>query len=207
MFKKNLPYAVAVLGATLVLGGCSNTTTTEDLPGDPDEWWNNPGLIEDAMATVGMAPLLNPRAEGPARTEAEADGRAKMAAVLKAKMNQLVENWSKNVGDLNQEASFSSYINNEAMTTQFVDAQIAGAYPFKYKKTQHNLYVLMVLKNPEEWVANLADSIRDQALKDDTLFKTEVMKNQFRERMDKLKNADKQKIQEQREKMETGLEA
>lgn len=200
MLKRELAerwFAVAVM---CLFVGCASE------PGKPagevetdDEWWNNPGLIQDHMAAIGVSPLLNARAEGPARTYAEADGRAKMAAVLKSRMNQLVENWSKDVGDLTKEASFSSFVNNEALTRQFVDADIAGAVPYKYAKNEGNLYVLMVLKNPEQWVANLANGIRDTALQDETLFKTEVQKNEFRDKMDKLRNEQTDKVKAQQD--------
>jgi hypothetical protein len=183
--------------AAFIFSGCGSE---EILPeGNPEEWWNNPGAITDYLAAVGVSPLLNKRAEGPARTYAEADGRAKMAAVLKAKMQQLVENWSKDVGDLTKEASFSSYINNEAFTRQHVDAVIAGAKAHTYHKAEGNIYVLMILENPTKWVANLADDTRDAALQDETLFKTEVMKNEFRDRMDGVKTKaveQQQKLQE-----------
>jgi hypothetical protein len=182
---------VAVLGLALGLAftGCDSAEIkTSELAGNPEEWWNNPGLIQDYLATVGVAPLLNKRAVGPTRTYAETDGRAKMAATLKAKINQLVETWSKDVGDLVREGSFSSYVNNEAITRQFVDATIQGAVPYKYKEDGNNTYVLMVLKNPEQWVANLSDTVRDSMLQDETLWKTEVMKNDFRNKMDSLRN-------------------
>jgi hypothetical protein len=51
----------------------------------------------------------------------------------------------------------------------------------------------MVLRDPTEWVKNLANDVRDQALQDDTLFKTEVLKNDFRDRMDKLRNEQVEK--------------
>lgn len=194
--------------AAMFLGGCGGQQVPlDEVQGNPDEWWNNPGLIQDSLAVVGVAPLLNERAEGSSRTSAEADGTAKMARFLKTRITQLVEDWSKNVGDLNKEASFSSYINNEAMTRQFTDTTLQGAYPYKYQKTKNNVYVLMVLKNPEQWVANLADDYRDQVLQDETLLKTEVMKNEFRQRMDNLKDAEVNKMRQQQEKFNSAIGA
>jgi hypothetical protein len=104
------------------LAGCS---------GGPDpnscDWLDSPGAYEGQLVAIGMAPLLNDAAEGATRTYAETDGRAKLAAVLKARMNQLVENWSKDTGDLTRNASLASYVNNEAITRQFVDATVSGA--------------------------------------------------------------------------------
>jgi hypothetical protein len=199
MFKSDLLGRWFAVAVTCLFFGCASEEGMKVGDVTPeDEWWNNPGLIQDHMAAIGVSPLLNARAEGPARTYAETDGRAKMAAVLKSRMNQLVENWSKDVGDLTKEASFSSFVNNEALTRQFVDADIAGAVPYKYHKAEGNLYVLMVLKNPEQWVANLANGVRDSALQDETLFKTEVLKNDFRDKMDKLRTeqTDKTKAQQ-----------
>lgn len=209
MFKPiGFRLSLLAAGAVLFLGGCNGQQVAlEDVQGNPEEWWNNPGLIQDCLAAVGVSPLLNERAIGPARTSAETQGRGVLAATLKARITQLVEDWSKNVGDLNKEASFSSYINNEAMTRQFVEAEIRGAYPYKYHQTKTNVYVLMVLKNPEQWVANLANEYGDQILKDETLLKTEVMKNEFRQRMDNLKEAEVQKMQGQLQKFNAAVGA
>jgi hypothetical protein len=195
--------SLTIIGALLAAGcGSAPQTSVRDVQTNIDEWWNNPGAIQDHLAAIGTAPLLNARAEGPARTYAEADGRSKLAATLKARINQLVENWSKDVGDLNREASFSSLINNEAITRQFVETEVRGAMPYKYQNTGSNMYVLMVLKNPEQWAANLVDSLRDQALQEETLFRTEVMKNDFRKRMDDLRNEEVNKVRAQRQAFE-----
>lgn len=189
-----------LLGFVSGCGGGPQPAPVSNTPmSEVDEWWNNPGFIQDHLAAIGVSPLLNARAEGPARTYAETDGRGKLAAVLKARMTQLVENWSKDVADLNKEASFSSYINNEAMTRQLVDATVKGAVPYRYKNTGTNVYVLMVLKDPSQWTKNLVDTVEEQALKDETLFKTEVMKNDFRNRMDKLRTEETEKVQTQQQ--------
>jgi hypothetical protein len=208
MFKSTGSRLGFFAAAAMFLGGCGGQQVPlDEVEGDPQAWWDNPGLIQDCLAAVGVAPLLNERAIGPTRTSAEMQGRGVLAATLKARITQLVEDWSKNVGDLNKEASFSSYINNEAMTRQFVEAEIKGAYPYKYHQTKTNVYVLMVLKNPEQWVANLANEYGDQILKDETLLKTEVMKNEFRQRMDNLKDAEVNKMRQQQEKFNSAIGA
>ena len=208
MFKSTGFQLTLLAAAAMFLGGCGGEQVTlDDVQGNPEEWWNNPGMYKDCLASVGVCPLLNERAVGPSRTSAENDGRAKLAAFLKARITQLVEDWSKNVGDLNKEASFSSFINNEAMTRQFVDAQVKGAFADRYHQTKTNVYVLMVLKNPEQWVANLADDYRDQVLQDETLLKTEVLKNEFRQRMDNLKEAEVDKMHEQVQKFNSAFGA
>jgi hypothetical protein len=57
--------------------------------------------------------------------------------------------------------------------------------------------VLLVLEDPSKFVQNVGDSVKSRALKDDTLLKTEVLKRDFEEKMDKLINADSKKVEDQ----------
>lgn len=191
---RNLILAVPVLW---LMAGCKNgPETPQDYQpvSQVDPWWNNPGSVQDHLAAVGVSPLLNKRAVASSRQAAEVDGRAKLAATLKAQIQSLAENWSKDVGDLTNEASFSSYVNNESFTRQFVNDAVKGAQAYKYHQDEGNVYVLMVLRDPTQWVENLATEIRDQALQDETLWKTEVMKQDFRKRMDDMVNTQKDKV-------------
>lgn len=187
----------------LVAVGLAGCASGEIDPNSCD-WTDSPGAVAQYMAAVGSAPILNEMAEPNARTYAEADGRAKLAASLQTKINQLVENWAKDTGDLTQNASFSSYINNELITRQFVDTEVGGAFAHKYCKVGRNMFVLVVLRKPDEWVANLANKVRDSVLKDETLFKTEVLKNDFRNKMDKLRDDQVEKYRKQNQVFEGG---
>lgn len=199
----------ALLSFTLALPGCSSGPEADGTGGGsvtaPDDWPNNPGLIQDHLAAVGIAPIINKGSIGPARTFAETDGRAKLAAALEARISQLVENWAKQVGDMNKERSFSDLINQEAITRQFVDATVRGAVPDRYKESDGNVYVLMVLKDPSIWTKNIIDNIEDQALKDETLFKTEVMKQEFRDRMDRLRKEETEAVRAKQQSFQKAL--
>ncbi len=189
---------IAALAALTLMTtvGCSDKQTlpADEVPGSAVEWWNNPGDISDHLATVGVAPLVNPRAEGPARRAAEQNGRATMAETLKTRITSLGENWAKSVGDLNVEASLQSYYNDETLSQQYSNVEIAGAQPYKYRITATNVYCLVVLKDPTQWTENVIEAISENAAKDEAYFKTEAMKNQFRERIEKLKEEEKAKV-------------
>jgi hypothetical protein len=193
--KRIVAVTVTLVAAMFIVGGCASGGI------DPNgcDWTDSPGAVTEYMAAVGAAPILNERSEPNSRTFAEADGRAKLAASLRTKINQLVENWAKDTGDLTQNASFASYVNNELLTRQFVDTEVGGAFAHKYCRQGNVMYVLLVLRDPAKWVQNLANTVRDTALQDEALWKTEVMKNDFRDRMDKLRDGQVQKYLKQNE--------
>ena len=197
--------AALACGALCLLSlGCSSTenTSVDDVPGlTVEEWWNNPGAVKDALTAVGSYPVTNELAIGQARQNAVINGRFELAAALKAKIDALSENWNKSVGDLSKPASFSNYTNDETMIRQHVDAVVQGAQAYKYKQVGSTMYVLMVLKSPGEWTQNVLDDATDDALKDATLFRTEIMKNDFRKRMDALKEEEQRKIQEAQQRI------
>jgi len=191
------------LAAVMVVGGCKGKQPAADTKTvqTSNEWWNHPGdVARDYLATVGASPIMSEYSKGNARNFAEVDARGKMAATLKAKINSLAENWAKESGDLTKQASFSSYVNNENFTRQYVDAEIKGAVAHDYHDDGKIMYVLMVLKNPSQWTANVADTLADQVLKDETVLKTEVMKQDFRKKMDELKDKEVQATKEQQAK-------
>jgi hypothetical protein len=179
-----------VLSLFALLPACSSgpeeATTVE-----PSVWINNPSMVAGAGAACGMAKILGN--EGNARTRAEADGRAKLAATARAQMQQLISNWAKETGDLLNKESVSSLLNDEALIRQVTDVELIGARAAQYAKRDGNQYVLMVMDDPAEWIKRVGAGMRSQALKDDTLFKTEVLKRDFEEKLDKLINRDAEK--------------
>jgi hypothetical protein len=188
----------ALFTCVFLCWGCSSTPEDPGEASEGMEWWNEPGSIKEYLAAVGAAPILNARMVRQARRGAEVDARAKLAATLKARITSLTENWDKSVGDMMNEKSFSAYVNDETFTRQYVDEELRGSQVVKYRQEGQTMYALLVLRNPAEWVDNIANELEEQALKDETLLKTEVLKDDFRKRMDALKAEEEKKVQEQK---------
>jgi len=178
--------SVLAIAGLVLLPACGTTSNEVVIP-DDDAWVDDPGKVEGTLASVGMAIFV--ANEGAARTSAEADARAKMAATLKSEINQLVEDWSKEAGDLQIAGSLSSYINNETFTRQYVDTEIRGARAQAYRKRGNTMYCLMLMDidRVKEWYDKMGSAIESEALRDASLWKTEAMKSQARDRFDKIK--------------------
>jgi|SRR5688572_5542195 len=180
--------------------GCGGAPETlAERVDEVDNWIDNPGEIRDTMAAVGSARILaNPSS---ARTRAEVDARAKMAATARAQVQSLMSNWFKETGDMLEERSMSSYINDEGLIRQLTDTEIIGASPAKYAVRDNTQYVLMVMGDPAKWTQQVGTSVKDRVLRDQTLFKTEVMKRDFEEKLDKLINRDAEAAEQAAEKI------
>src|SRR5690606_11347526 len=202
---------VAALCALVGLVGCGGgpqQQQSDNLVDEVEGWWDNPGLIRTNLASVGLATVVNENTIPMARRTAEVDARAKLAEALKARIISLSENWAKEAGDLVLgEKSMSSLINNETMVQQYANAVVQGSVPHKYKIVGKTQYVLMVLHNPEEWTQNLLDEVESQALRDDTLWRTELMKNDFRKRLDEFKKGQLEQAQADRQVVEQAIPA
>jgi hypothetical protein len=111
-------------------------------------------------------------------------------------MQTLVTNWFNEAGDNLDADTLSSYINNEGLVRQMTDVDIVGARPVKYKQVDGYQYVLMVVEDPAKWTQFLGKSVKDQVLQDATLYKTEVLKNEFEAKLDALIDRDAQRAKE-----------
>lgn len=178
----------AACALALFAVGCASGKNLNEGLSDEFEWWNEPGEIQDALVSVGSAKIIGNLTA--ARNSAEADARAKIAQTVQSKMQTLVTNWFKEAGDNLDDETLSSYINNEGLIRQMTDVDIVGARPVKYKQVDGYQYVLMVVEDPAKWTQFLGKSVKDQALRDATLFKTEVLKNEFEAKMDALIQRD-----------------
>lgn len=169
--------------------GCGGTPeTVAEKIDEVSDWIDNPGDIRDTLAAVGSARIMgNP---SNARNRAEIDARNKMAASAKTKIESYATNWAKECGDMLDEKTMSSYINDESIIRQFTDTEIIGARPVRYKVRGEIQYVLMIIDDASKWTKQVGSSVKDRILKDQTLFKTEVMKRDFEEKLDKLINRD-----------------
>jgi hypothetical protein len=192
--------AFLILTASLVAftAGCSGgPETPQDRIAEVSDWIDNPGDIRDTLAAVGSARILGN--ESSARTRAEVDARAKMAATARAQVQSLMSNWFKETGDMLDEKSISSYLNDEGLIRQLTDTEIIGARAVKYEKRDNIQYVLMVIDDADKWTKQVGSSVKDKALKDQTLWKSEALKRDFEEKLDKLINRDAEVQQKQLE--------
>lgn len=182
---KYIAHTMLALALCVVGVGCAGT---EEKPADPTigvaEWWDNPGEIKDHLAVVGVAKRTRNLSLN--RRQAEVDGRAQLLATLRANIQQLVEDWAKTTGDLSNENTIADYVNAESFTRQHLDDVIAGSRAMKYKTIDGNVFCLMVLEDPVAWQNNVDNSVRDAILKDETMFKTQVMKDDFEKKMNAL---------------------
>ncbi len=189
-----LAFVGVLLGAGLA--SCSspqtvpNTPTTSTINGGVvDKWWDNVLDIQLDLAVVGSAPMLGNRSA--ARTSAEVNARAQMAAMKEAKMQQLVEDWAQQAGDLQIPESISSMINNEQFTRQLVDATIYGATPIKYESYEGTQYVLMVIKDVQQFYDNAAKAFDSKAIQNEAFWTSEVRKEGARARFAETLEKDK----------------
>lgn len=165
-----------IVGAAALAAGCSS------LP----SWANNPP--RDRMAAVGLAPCPNAASQGLARTLAEADARAKIAASTQARIASLVESWGKVVGDTADRKTFTSLLNDEAFVRQFVDRTVNGATPveYYYDRPDATLYVLVVLDDPKKWIVEFTEASKEKAF--EKLLWTQAQKEDFARKMDAIRD-------------------
>jgi hypothetical protein len=190
MFKHSMKI-LAATSLVLMTMGCAATNPNDELY-EGDEWMDT--LPSDVLASVGMAKIIGN--EAVARRTAEADGRAKIAETVEANIQSLMTNWFKEAGDNLDEATLSSYINNEGIVRQVTDVNIVGASPRIYRKRDGYQYVLIVVEDPMKWTELLGKSVKDTVLKDNTLFKTQVMKDEFEAKLDAAINDSAEKVAE-----------
>ena len=143
---------------------------------------------QDRMAAVGMAPCPNAASQGLARTLAEADARARIAASTQARITSLVENWGKVVGDTAERKTFTSLLNDEAFIRQFVDRTVNGARPveYHYDDPEDTLYALVVVDDPKKWLMEFTEASKEKAFA--TLLWTQAQKEDFARKMDQIRD-------------------
>ena len=200
MKSLSLPLRITLCG-TLLLGAAACASTPAGTPVNEKvhniegqnvyEWWNNPGDI-DAMVAVGVSPVTANLAM--TRNSATVNGRAELAAMLKAKIQSMTENWAQDTGDLNNPASMQSLMNNETITRQLVDTELSGARAKKFHQEGNTYYVLVVLEDTSAWLDAVAEQMDETLIQDDTYFKTEVRKSEMRNKLDALVNSEKAAI-------------
>lgn len=140
---------------------CASTQSNSDQPAavNPDnvkEWWKRPGLF-GKYATVGTAKVVANQAQ--ARTRAEVDGRNKLAASIRSVIQSVQENWSQEAGDLLDEETLSSMLNDESFIRQMVDTTMMGSVVDRYEVADGYMYVLMKLEDAAAFENHLISKV------------------------------------------------
>ena len=218
MYRPNKWCQLAVLGLATTFAACKSTSSDSGVPAGDDklvvtddqgnqkvviEWWNNPGDV-GKFAAAGAAKVHgNVNA---ARNRAEVQGRATLAASLKAEIQSLSELWSQEAGDNLNEESVSSMFNDETFIRQIVDTTLLGARVDRYKQVDGNMYALIILEKPETFINNIVDEGKDK-IKEDTLLETQVRKEMAAEKLDNLLGQKTAEYAEETAKMQANLQA
>ena len=196
----------AVIGLTLAACGStpkndtpSGPSTVRDFGGKKvDKWWDNPKDLPYDLCVVGTAPFMGNL--GAARNSAELDARAKLAAMKESKVQQLLEDWSQQTGDMLKPESVTSLLNNEQITRGITDENISGARPIAYQviemRGQQQQFVLMTLEDTTLFFENIKMAVEENIIAEETYYKTEVRKEEASARLDDILAADKKKIEE-----------
>ncbi len=171
----------ALLGALSILTACGSTSGNA-IDADGIDWIENAGAISEYLAAAGSAPIANDLSIGVARDAAARNARTQLAATLETQVEQFAEDYTKEAGDLTDPASLSSLVNNAVFTRQSIDLGLKMARVVRYEQRDDIMYALAVLDDPAKWVENVGSSMADELLKDETLIKTEVMKEDMRKR-------------------------
>ena len=217
MYRPNKWCQLAVLGLATMFAACKSTNSNTGVPADDKlvvsdgqggqkvviEWWNNPGDV-GKFASAGAAKVHgNVNA---ARNRAEVQGRATLAASLKAEIQSLSELWSQEAGDNLNEESVSSMFNDETFIRQVVDTTLLGARVDRYKQVDGNMYALVILEKPETFIDNIVDKGKEN-IKADTLLETQVKKEMASEKLDNLLNKKTAEYAQETAKLQANLKA
>lgn len=196
MSRPNKWCQLAVLGLAASFAACKSTTSgvsadgklivTDDRGNQKVviDWWNNPGDVGKFAAAGAARVHGNVNA---ARSRAEVQGRATLAASLKAEIQSLSELWTQEAGDNLNEDSVSSMFNDETFIRQVVDTTLLGARVDRYQQVDGNMYALVILEKPETFIGNIVDKSKEN-IKNDALLETQVRKEMASEKLDGLLN-------------------
>ncbi|RME83192.1 MAG: hypothetical protein D6785_06975 [Planctomycetota bacterium] len=174
--------------------GCNSTKPAPKPKVSTSNWWEAPGNLQIRGYVAAFVGVANNQFNNlaAAQRSAELEAKRKIAAFLKTKIQSLSENWDKQAGDLLKKGSLSSFMNNETFTREFINTTLQGAMPLQYKNDGKNYYVLMGLR-AQDFMDKLGQQIESNL---DTMLLTDAMKNQARNRLQKLINEEKKKLNE-----------
>lgn len=206
-FKLASPTSLATL-FTLALLATAPACTSPALTSEEGQvgvlesgrWVDVPDLVA-FPAAVGAAPIVSSRGEFMARTAAEADGRAKLAAALEAEIRQMFEGMGRTSGDLVNEDSFTELVDNSVSLRQFVNTTVSGARPLAYKKRDGTLFALVAFKDADQVLENLMNASRAQLLKMEALMRNEALKKRLFEQMDAYAAQREVELQEETQRL------
>lgn len=180
----------------LCVTGCSSTPSgnTTGVGGADDSWIDNPSSISGCLAAVGSSPVLSDYDVSGARDSAEVNGRAKLAAMMKARIQAYNENWSKRCADLCDEDKFMAYMNDEAEIRQLVNLSIRGAQAVRYRQVGKTVYCLMALRDVDSFFRDVVEGAGDRLAKDEVLLKTEALKAKARKKLESMIEEERKQL-------------
>ncbi len=214
-FKTTAKLALLALASTLIVSCNGDGPKDNNGPGYSEtfdngqggtqvvrEWWNRPDAF-GKYTQVGSAKVIG--SETSARGRAEVDARNKLAASIKATIQSISENWSQEAGDLTDESSMSSMMNDESFIRQVVDTTLVGSVVGRYQISNGTMYVLMSLESPDEFLAHLVSKVDENSAADDALAETGARKSLMRERLDTVIEKEKGQISAEKAKTAKAL--
>jgi hypothetical protein len=213
-FKTTAKLAILALASTLVVSCGSTDNKVDNGPGYNEtftgeggtqvirEWWKRPGAL-GKYAAIGTAKIIGNEAS--ARNRADVDARNKLAASIKATIQSISENWSQEAGDLTDESTLSSMMNDETFIRQVVDTTLVGSVVDRYESNGGYMYVLMKLESPDDFLAHLVSKVDENSKQDDALAETNARKSILRDRLDTVIEREKGQISAEKAKTAKAL--
>ncbi|RME83191.1 MAG: hypothetical protein D6785_06970 [Planctomycetota bacterium] len=202
MKKKGMPFTLwgslflcFVMGLLLNSLAC-NSQQTKQKP----SWINSPSNVPlkgYIAAFVGTARIQGDVPS--ARQEAEQEARRKIAAFLKSEIRSITKNLDRQMGDLLNQNSLVSLVNNQTVTLEIIQASVQGSIPLEYYvcPEEDTVYVLVGLKAPQflQKIAQVVETHLDEMIppKKKALEETEKLKSQARARLDALLKKEAEK--------------
>ncbi|MEM7235021.1 MAG: hypothetical protein AAF517_22780 [Planctomycetota bacterium] len=137
-------------------------TPIESTSGTPGWVRGSPELTTDVFRSVGSAPVPNPSAIGPARAQAVADGRSKLRAVVKARIEALGAKWATASGDFIDPATLEAQIDANALLDSDLKDLSSMANAYFYDKETSKIYALITPPNPIQLLSKVMTGLQTQ---------------------------------------------
>jgi hypothetical protein len=169
------PVAASILLAVLVVvavAGCGSTgrVGAPGRRGEGPAWVDAPSSVAGKLAGVGVYPCTLPLMESAARVLAARDGRAKLAHSLRREASSLLRSWSRRFGDLvRPDLPLLALLEGETVRRGFTDVESVGSRVADSWSDDRQVYSLVVLDRPEEWIVGLIDAFEETTLREEAV--------------------------------------
>jgi len=184
--------ASAVLAAAILIVGCSSANprpTTDVLNEEAPDWVYDPSADWDAddepfvyyatgMGRIGMNLNL-------AEAEAHSDAMSDIQAFLETTIERLGEYYAQEAGDLLDEDTKSSFVNNELFTRELVSGTVSGARIAGKWWDQDYIYVRLKFDAEDQFLGAYQQSLAAR-LRQKTRELTQKDKESMRSELERL---------------------